>query len=425
MRARSAWVRDLAPGVPYIRRDGDRHVIELDDTQLNHLALPWLHQIRYELRLRRLRKGGGKPVGSHDAEAPRAAIRPRRAPSPMKAIASAARTTLNVAGHGIKALPRLALTATWAILAVAGLTRFVQVNEVDLGKAIHFTLPHFVTRWHVLETAKSGQADADSFAAPLAPQSAAKPLPESNSSVPAPATQAQSANWLPMPHGPLPLNMVPYGSREPALPRGSSMFTEGESGGSAQPGSSSVSLLAASPEHAARINQRRVVSADRHAARIAPASLDGAASVERARAPQDGPEDPPVDAGVNEATRQTPAIDVRLWRPHPTVATTPMHTQAKSDTGPSSTDQASINQSAESRDAQPLKVNAPGVDARAAPVHPSFSVVTHTDDSLVVMEHGTMQQIFVGHTLPDGSKLLRVDHSGGGFTTTRGYFVAF
>jgi hypothetical protein len=59
------------------------------------------------------------------------------------------------------------------------------------------------------------------------------------------------------------------------------------------------------------------------------------------------------------------------------------------------------------------------------PRHPSFRVVTHTDNSVVVQVNGEMKQISIGQALPDGAKLLRVDHSGGGFTTSRGKYAAY
>jgi hypothetical protein len=59
------------------------------------------------------------------------------------------------------------------------------------------------------------------------------------------------------------------------------------------------------------------------------------------------------------------------------------------------------------------------------PQHPSFHVVTHTDNSVVVQVNGQVKQISIGQSLPDGTKLLRVDHSGGGFTTSRGNYAAY
>ncbi|TES97441.1 hypothetical protein [Burkholderia cepacia] len=59
------------------------------------------------------------------------------------------------------------------------------------------------------------------------------------------------------------------------------------------------------------------------------------------------------------------------------------------------------------------------------PVAPKFNVVTKNGDALVVVEHGQMKQVSVGQTLPDGSTLLSVQRHGGGFSTSRGNYVAY
>ncbi len=56
---------------------------------------------------------------------------------------------------------------------------------------------------------------------------------------------------------------------------------------------------------------------------------------------------------------------------------------------------------------------------------PRFKVITKNDDALVVIDQGQAKQISVGQTLPDGSTLLSVKEKGGGFSTSRGNYVAY
>lgn len=428
-------VRRHAPGKPYVAWKNGGYTLVYPKSASYTPTLSWPERLRYWINAYLQRHdyqwhvpGSGRDTKRRSAAQRTARPTPasragRRPHTPLRAIAaSVVRTTMRIVGF-----------AFLGFLALMGVTRFVHVDEVAVLRSVHFSIPHFLTPWRgeAVERAPEPEPTVASAAYGfLTPPLFSLVPPESANAHPA-------HNWLPVPDGPLPFGMPVSGrAATPSLNlKSSTLFANPEI--EDDDAEDSVTLLGqaattdataetpetveatvapvieAVPQNPSRQapppEERRVTPT--HKALSMPSTPNVAKHVvhpvtapSRALAPTRLP----ADAGAQQRQPAPPApdsratVDVQLM-PVATPATSVSVRTLDSGTG------------------QPAADQSPG----ASDVRPKFNVITKTDDSLVVFDHGQMKQIPVGQTLPDGSTLTSVHGQGGGFSTSRGSYVAY
>lgn len=424
-------IRHLAPGKPFLQlRDGEYVLIRpVHPGEMPRLSIP--ERLRYRINqwlIARRATSGATPLFSlRQVQLARKGSRSRRAAAShwrivlLAKVQGGLRAVLSV---DIKAVGRGALTALLTFMALIGVTRFVHVDVQTVFRSIHFAVPHFLTPWR----SEDGQGNATPTSRPYAfaatpyvgnitpstftPPAAGSPQTGDD------ASRSRKANtgWLPLPGGgPFPMNMPDYGEdgqkRPFPMAARSPIFTPSE-GPSDDEGSNGepVTLLgtastpvtapaepapAPAPAHSSpkkESGSRAVVAQATHEP-IAP--REGNRAAPQPKHPQPQPTQQPQPQPPNRNT-----VDVELLPATPQPA-------------PSATRR-------QNQDSQQEQEQTGSSDGK-----PKFKVITKNDGALVVMDHGQMKQISVGQTLPDGSTLLSVKENGGGFSTSRGNYVAY
>ncbi|MBN3760954.1 hypothetical protein [Burkholderia sp. Ac-20365] len=442
--ARRLRIRQLQPGSSYLEFDGKDQRVARRGVPAEGVEFSLVQQLHYSFNLKRA-SFRFDPVtllvalGRAFAGAPRALTR----------AVTASRGDI---GNALRLIPKAIALAVVGVLCVAGLSRFVHIDVRAIAQSVHFALPHFLTPWKPVDSVdvqalppvrQPMQASTDqpvSFT-PAHPVDAAQQGAPGGAS----GAQPQSADpayvpqyyrkgpgsYLPMPSGgPLPAGMastyVPSTSAPVHL-----TVNEPFSAPESDDDQDSVQLM---PTKVAEVKE--VVVQPEHKER---------ASAERDRAPADRK---PDARASNEAHPTASSSHVAHPQEHPAPAAAPQPTSPRvQQPTRTSGDLVLLNQPSVGATAEPQAAGGDGEDDPSAPVnlvvrpakrstaddqaapqgpsHPSYSVVTHTDDSVVVRVDGKMKQIPVGQSLPDGSKLLSVNPDGGGFTTSRGKFAAY
>lgn len=352
---------------------------------------------------------------------------------------------LPAVGDSIRLVPKLIAVAVVTLLSLAGVSRFVHIDIRTIAGSIHFGLPHFLTPWRPVDVApeKDGATlpaalvpamPANLFNptglpatyAPYVPTGSQQPSPEA----PSPSQQTSPdggtnnvpsyfrhgpGSYLPMPSGPLPAGMSTP-TYVPSVPRGGSgavsldvhpAFTEPE-----EAPHDDVVLMTVKPEpppaaapaeHKDHATRKSEVHAAALGARVS---------------------EPAIQAPARRESAHETGDVVLFQRPGSRQAAAPSQMSPAAD-DTDETDNSPDPSAPVSLPVHPAKQQAAIPSAPTGPSRPPFSVVTHTDDSLVVQVDGKMRQISIGKQLPDGSKLLSVNPDGGGFTTTRGNFTAY
>ncbi|WP_321935567.1 hypothetical protein [Paraburkholderia sp. J8-2] len=439
-------VRRHAPGKPYVAwKNGGYTLVYPSDSSYTP-SLSWFARTRYCINafLQRREAGWYLPDlgknSSRGPDQPRVTRSPsasrvtRRPRTPMRTIARA------IAWTGL----RIAGLALIGFLAMMGVTRFVHVDAATILRSVHFSIPHFLMPWRPEESAGVPGANAPSEN----PQPAAAAVPYR-----AP-TQAQftvqpaesirthaERNWLPMPSGPLPFGMPVSGrAATPSIHMQSGpLFASPDYDDDAQ---DSVTLLGQGSAREATIEPTVAEEQPVSMAAPSPAAVEtpenratpnqGHASAEvRHAAPSRKPEAParpvvhpgPASAHALAPTR-LPA-NVASQDPSPPPPVQDSHATVDVQLMPVATAGSSVSVHTLGGDSADQAGAGSTSSSGESDVRPKFNVITKTDDSLVVLDHGRMEQIPVGQTLPDGSTLTSVHGQGGGFSTSRGSYVAY
>jgi hypothetical protein len=301
-------------------------------------------------------------------------------------------------------------------MALIGVTRFVHVDVQTVFQSVHFGIPHFLTPWRKaddpVDQALHGQRNAYSaipYYPSITPSTFTTPGAGDNSPQArddAHIVHDAAKGWIPLPGGgPFPMNMPAYGDDGQKGPIRLTIhrptFTSPDDQGDEEGSGDAVTLLGATPAPV-------VAPAESEPAHVAPKKESGprVLVVHPAREPvtprvvnHPAPQPQPVQQPQPQS-RDT--VDVQLM---------PVPTQAPSV--------ATLQQGDGSQ--QPQQESASAI----SPAMPKFNVITKNGDALVVMDHGQMKQVSVGQSLPDGSTLLSVQQHGGGFSTSRGNYVAY
>ncbi|CAB3970456.1 hypothetical protein BCO37747_06330 [Burkholderia contaminans] len=420
-------VRHLAPGKPYLQfREGRYFLVQPRD--LDEIPyLPFGDRLRFRinqwlvsrhatwhvppLRLasvsRRLfRRDRASRVTA--STAPRASLKL----SPGRLRASVVAVS--------KSVGRLTLIAAFAFLALMGVTRFVHVDTATVLRSVHFGIPHFLTPWRSaddpIDLALSSQPSAYPaipYSPSVTPSTFVAPGSESSSEhahQDAHLVDDAAKGWIPLPGGgPFPMNMPTYGDDVQKGPVHLTIhpptFSAPSDRGEEEGNGDAVTLLGTPP------SQAQVLAAP-------------AAEPEQSnsQAKKSGPRVLPVhnareSAPVRPSSR--PAAQPQTAEPPPPANRDAVDVQLMQAV-PKSQPAAPAPAAADSEQQVPQQD-----PTSTGPVAPKFNVVTKNGDALVVVEHGQMKQVSVGQTLPDGSTLLSVQRHGGGFSTSRGNYVAY
>ncbi|WP_429482294.1 hypothetical protein [Paraburkholderia youngii] len=461
MRVKRARIRRLAPRTGCLEKDGATLRINHEGPEAAGVRLGVMERAFYAFNL--------KLVGlRHD---PAATLRQLADWGPafkgaMKGAGPAARSAMRMA-------PRAIAVAVVALLAVTGVTRFVHIDLRAVADSVHFGIPHFLTPWRAEVAPKAtgtpvvigtqspqyptaivaNGTPEQPAAQQAAPGQGAADIAAQGAYVPQ-YYRANKDSYLPLPaDGPLPAGMSTYAHGSTQVPGVAALtvheaFTEPEeapadgvtlmapaavsavapevqllgSANEAKPVPRTESKAEARPEHKAETHSTRAVK-DK-----GPVNLE----VHSATEPK-GAVRPAQQAHLANALSQSQMAVAPVVIPSQNQA--PAQQSATQDLvllkQPSAQQSASAGDDGQDEDPIPLQVHqaarrqAEEQEQPSGPRHPSFKVVTHTDDSIVVNVDGQMKQIPVGKTLPDGSKLLGVSHDGGGFTTNRGDYTAY
>ena len=418
-------IRHLAPGKPFLQFQGGEYALihPAHSDEMPRLAIP--KRLRYRINLWLISRQAARSV------APLPSLRSSRSAhsgSRVRAVASRWRVVLFAKVQGsmravlamdVKAVGRGALTAVLGFMALIGTTRFVHVDVATVFQSFHFSVPYFLTAWrrdgsgNPTPTGKPYGFGAVQYYGNITPSTFTPPA-AANSAQAGDNTNRRKADtgWLPLPGGgPFPMNMPDYGEdgqkRPLPLKVRPAMFSPPEAPSDDDGGSgSAVALLgstsapvaapaepAPAPAHAApkKESQSRAVATQTTHEPVTPRERNRPTPLPTTSQPQ------PVQQ-PQSPNRDT--IDVQLL---------PAMPQA-----------ASVATRVQSYDGQQGQEQGGTSDGK-----PKFRVITKNDDALVVMDRGQMKQISVGQTLPDGSTLLSVKQNGGGFTTSRGNYVAY
>ena len=419
-------VRHLAPGKPFLQFKDGKYVLVYPKRPDEMPRLPVSERLRYRINqwlISRQATWYVPPLKFPSASVPiehnRASARPAasrsRATMPAK---MPGRMRASVAAVA-KALGRGALIAFLGFMALMGVTRFVHVDVQTVFQSVHFGIPHFLTPWRKaddpVDQALHGQPNVypaiayypsitpSTFTPPAAGDSPAQAREDAH------LAHDAAKGWIPLPGGgPFPMNMPAYGDdgqKGPIhLTIHSPTFTSPYDQGDEDGGGDAVTLLGATPAPVAAPAEAppaHVAPRKENAPRVLivhPAHESAVPRVINRPAPQ--PQAQPIQPPPAQPSRDT--VDVQLM---PVATQTP----SVSTLPPSDGSQ------------QPTQQNA----STDGPVKPKFNVITKNGDALVVSDHGQMKQVSVGQTLPDGSTLLSVQQHGGGFSTSRGNFVAY
>ena len=460
VRVKRARIRRLAPGTGCLEKNGKTLRINHDGPEAAGVRLGAIERAFYAVNL--------KMVGwRHDPAAAffQVVHSAKALKGTMKNAGPAARATMRMA-------PRAIAVAVISLLALAGVTRFVHVDLRAALSSVHFGMPHFLTPWREETTPKAvGTPVVIGTQSPQYPTAiAANGAPEqplaqqglpgqgaADGSAPGAYVpqyyRANKDSYLPLPSdGPLPAGMsATYAHAGTQVPGVAALtvhepFTEPEEApadgvalmapAAVSPAAPAVQLLGSTTEAKPTPKSEPKVEVERKAetrsARTgkekAPVSLEVHAANER----KDAAVRPSQQAHLANALSQSQMAVAPVVIPSQDQA--PAQQSATSDLvllKQPAAQTSTPSDDGQDDDAIPLQVHqaarrqAEEQEQPSGPHHPSFRVVTHTDDSLVVNVDGQMKQIPVGKTLPDGSKLLGVSHDGGGFTTNRGDYSAY
>lgn len=440
--ARPFKVCDLAPGIPYITRNGDEFTFRLEGLPPQGAEFTLLERMRFAINLRRVGVKSSRGARVYpDADRSLA-----QWPDRVSPVLGAGRAGIL---RGMRFLPKAIAVGVITLLAVAGVSRFVHIDIAALTRTIHIGLPHFLTPWRApdLDPTSYRGASSDPMTGATGPSLGAldgtpqplaggEPAGGSNTAQPTgvrPTQGTLSTHWLPMPGGPLPVDMPTYGDRDSGqVHLNRPYFRNSDSGvpdqdevdadedesvrllgqTSAEPAPNTSATETSSEETKASPPESR--PSDKAVAHPVVHPAPRKRTLAPTVVPPAAPMQPPAPKGP---------VDVVLLQQAQTPAATQDAPQTDGATGDASTlGVATVTADAPAPDTEVH----PGSNGRSSgPNHPSFPVITHTEDSLVVMDAGKMKQIPIGATLPDGSKLLGVSKNGGGFTSTRGSFAAY
>ncbi|WP_321816998.1 MULTISPECIES: hypothetical protein [unclassified Paraburkholderia] len=315
-------------------------------------------------------------------------------------------------------------------MALMGLTRFVHVDVQAVTQSIHFSIPHFLTPWRKqvdpINAALSG--DATSFPglsySPAAtsasfamPDAAVTGTPANVDTTDArKGSDSGDRGWIPLPgSGPLPANMPTYGGGGAVhLNIHRPVFSSPDAPPDDEGGENTVRLLT-------------------ETANVAVAHTDTDTNAVQQPAP--------VKSAASETPRPTSAKESRkaprtlaVHTARDTVPQAPERVPEKAvlqqpDQGNASTVDVQLMPTETPNSSLASDENAPAPTVRKSNTNsagsPTFNVVTKNGASLIVEVHGQMEQVSVGQALPDGSTLLSVPEHGGGFSTSRGDYVAY
>ncbi|UIF89425.1 hypothetical protein [Cupriavidus sp. UYPR2.512] len=419
-------IRHPAPGKPFLQLRGGEYVLihPTHPDEMPRISIP--ARLRYRIKLWLISRQGTWNVSALASfRSTRSAHRSPRSQTAasrwrvvlLARVQGGVRAVLSV---DVKAVGRGAMTTLLAFMALIGATRFVHVDVETVFHSFHFSIPHFLTPWRSEDDsaapAQNGRYAAVQYFGNITPSTFTPPAvassPQANDDT-SPSRKADKG-WLPLPGGgPFPMNMPDYGEdgqkRPFPLKVRPSVFTPPEGPGEEEVGSSNaVRLLGA----AATPVPAPVESTSTPAAVHATPKKEGASRAVSAQAanepvtPREGFRPAPPPKHPQHQTVQQPqspnrdTVDVQLR--------------------PAATQPAPVAPRAQSDDSLQGQEQAGSSDGK-----PKFKVITKNGDALVVMDRGQMKQISVGQTLPDGSTLLSVKQNGGGFTTSRGNYVAY
>lgn len=426
-------VRHLAPGKPFLTFKDGRYVLVYPKHPDDMPNLPLPERLRYRINhwlISRQATWYIPPLGLKPTSAS-----PDRKDVSVRPAASRSRSAKSARGPGrirasvkavANAMGRGALVVFFGFMALMGVTRFVHVDVQTVFHSVHFGIPHFLTPWRkeddLVDQALHGQPNSYPtipYSPSMTPSAFTVPSGEDHS--PQARDDAHMARdaakgWIPLPGGgPFPMNMPAYGDDGQQGPIHLKVhpptFTSPDDEGGEEGNADAVTLLGAPQVPAAAAVAAQPEPEHQHVApkkesgpRVLPVHPSREQTAEHAvnrRAPeaQSQPQ-PAVQLQPQQPSRDT--VDVQLM-PVPTQAPTVATLQQSDGNQPSQQQNASTD----------------------GPAVPKFNVVTKNGDALVVMDHGQMKQISVGQSLPDGSTLLSVQQHGGGFSTSRGSYVAY
>ncbi len=422
-------VRHLAPGKPFLKFKDGKYVLVYPKNPDEMPSLPISERLRYRINqwlISRQANWHVPPLKLYPASVP---ITRKGNSAPPAVSRSPASTQAKVPGRMrasviavAKAMGKGALIAFLGFMALMGVTRFVHVDVQTVFHSVHFGIPHFLTPWRKeddpVDQALHGQPNAfpaipyyptitpSAFTAPADDEHSPKARDDAH------MARDAAKGWLPLPGGgPFPMNMPSYGDDgqqgpirlkiHPPTFNSPDDQDDGEGSGDA------VTLLGATP---APVTTPTPVAApaEPEPTHVAPRKETGprVLVIHSAReAPREAnrPAPQPRPQPVLQPPQQSrDTVDVQLMA---------VPTQAPSVTTLQPSDGSQ----------QPQQQSASG----DGPAVPKFNVITKNGDALVVMEHGQMKQVSVGQSLPDGSTLLSVQQHGGGFSTSRGNYVAY
>lgn len=426
--ARRLRIRRLTPGASFVESVG-KHQRIVSNCAAEKVEFPLVQRLVYSFHLKRAAMRFD-PVSLFSALG-RAGL---ALPSAIGGAFSGSGATF---GKVIRLAAKAIAIAVVALLAVSGVSRFVHIDLSGIAQSVHFALPHFLTPWRPIREVTAVSPTKDAAAAPVAASPAliasapdqyapidANPAhPVAGQPAQTPATyvpqyyRQKAGDYLPMPSdGPLPAGMSTYVSATTPPVRLSvhPAFTEPEE----QQPEDDIVLMPTKPQEVKEV----VAAQPEHKEKERPAP------------------DKKQDSRPVHLVTHAPGESAAAIAPAPAVAkqAAPRAEQPRQATGDIVLLQqpAARQSAADQTDDDDTPVAIPVHSAARAPAddqsasggtnRPKFTVVTHTDDSIVVrVGDGQMKQISIGQELPDGSKLLSVDHNDGGFKTNRGSFAAY
>lgn len=447
VRARRLRIRHLRPGDGFIEQVGANQRVSQNALPEGGLKFTRTQRLFYAANLKLVQSGAD----------PYALLARLRGMSP---------TTARIAGPAQmpfdrqpRIMKRKIAVAVIALVLMGAMARHVHLEPRTMADSFHTRVASVEAYWVALRAKPADQPVvlANNDMPPVVEETASA-LPQAGGPAETPSPAAQQAtpgntygsgyriegmgNILPMPSyqpGPLPPGMLPYQSvgGPIGLPTHPA-FSEPDDGleDSAQP-EDTVTLLSAQPavavapkpkrkeerteEHGARKPASRSsepVKVDVHPAHTTPQMVAQTAAPARQPAAQ-------LQAAASPAApsqQSQPPSDNDVVLLGQKTASAQDGQGAPSNGGGGQTN-TTVHEVQADADEQPQAPQ--GVASDDQPHHPTFHVVTHTDNSVVVQVNGEVKQISIGQSLPDGAKLLSVDHSGGSFTTSHGKYAAY
>lgn len=419
-------IRHLAPGKPFLQFRGGEYALihPARSDEMPRLAVPERLRYRFNLWLisRQATRSVAPLLSLRSSPSARRGSRVRAAASRWRVVlfAKVRGSMRAVLSMDVKAVGRGALTAVLGFMALIGATRFVHVDVATVFQSFHFSVPHFLTAWRrdgsgsPTPTGQPYAFAAVQYYGNITPSTFTPPAAANSTQAGDDANRSRKPDtgWLPLPGGgPFPMNMPDYGEDgqkrplplkvRPAMfspPEGPSDDEGASDSAVALLGSTSAPVAAPAeptpaPAHASpkKEGQSRAVAAQTTHEPVTPREGNRPTPLPKPSQPQ------PVQQ-PQSPNRDT--VDVQLL--------------------PAMPQPASVTTRVQGYDGQQGQEQGGSSDGK-----PKFRVITKTDDALVVMDRGQMKQISVGQTLPDGSTLLSVKQNGGGFTTSRGNYVAY